>query len=105
MYCKTIIAVSYTHLDVYKRQDKKKDNTQNLYAIEGKSSVTVDQMVKYYKKSGCTYPSAALKKGGAADIKAFSKIVLEEADVYKRQIIFFSCKILQFQITADFIHI
>ena len=43
--------------------DKKKDNTQNLYAIEGKSSVTVDQMVKYYKKSGCTYPSAALKKG------------------------------------------
>lgn len=70
--------------------DKKKDNTQNLYAIEGKSSVTVDQMVKYYKKSGCTYPSAALKKGGAADIKAFSKIVLEEANAegIKAEVVF-----------------
>lgn len=70
--------------------DKKKDNTQNLYAIEGKSSVTVDQMVRYYKKSGCTYPSAALKKGGAADIKAFSKIVLEEANAegIKAEVVF-----------------
>ena len=70
--------------------DKKKDSPKNLYTIEGSSSATVDQMVKYYKKSGCTYPSAALKKGGAADIKTFAKIVLEEANAegIKAEVVF-----------------
>ena len=38
-------------------------------------------MVKYYNTySSIAYPSAALTKGGAADIETFCKIIKEEAD-------------------------
>ena len=43
--------------------------------------MTVSQMVKYYNTySSIAYPSAALTKGGAADIETFCKIIKEEAD-------------------------
>lgn len=52
----------------------------SAYAIEGKSSVTVDQMVKLYNTySPIAYPSEALSKGGAATIKDFAQIFYEEA--------------------------
>ena len=65
-------------------------NTKNLYKIAGDSSVTVDQMVKYFKQSKCTYPSKDLSKGGAKDIKTFAKIVLEEANAegIKAEVVF-----------------
>ena len=60
---------------------KEETKNEELYQITGKSSVTVSQMVKYYNKySSIDYPSAALTKGGAADIETFCKIIKEEAD-------------------------
>jgi len=49
------------------------------YAIMGKSTVTVDQMVKLFKSSGRPYPSI-YKNKGAKDIKKFCKIVLNESN-------------------------
>lgn len=48
------------------------------YEIAGNSSVTVEQMVNYYKKSGKPYPAEALKAGGAATIEEFCQIYYEE---------------------------
>ena len=60
---------------------KEETKNEGLYQITGTSSVTVSQMVKYYKTySSIAYPSAALTKGGAADIETFCKIIKEEAD-------------------------
>ncbi|MCM1257811.1 MAG: glucosaminidase domain-containing protein [Roseburia sp.] len=49
------------------------------YAIMGKSTVTVDQMVKMYNSSGKKYPSI-YKDKGAKNIKKFCEIVLEESE-------------------------
>ena len=60
---------------------KEETKNEGLYQITGTSSVTVSQMVKYYNTySSIAYPSAALPKGGAADIETFCKIIKEEAD-------------------------
>ena len=60
---------------------KEETKNEGLYQITGTSSVTVSQMVKYYNTySSIVYPSAALTKGGAADIETFCKIIKEEAD-------------------------
>ena len=56
------------------------EKKEELYTIMGTSSITVDDMVKYYNSSGATYPAASLKKGGAADIKTFCTILKEEAE-------------------------
>ena len=52
--------------------------TRSRYEIAGNSSVTVAQMVNYYKKSGKAYPAEALKVGGAATIEEFCQIYYEE---------------------------
>lgn len=49
------------------------------YPIMGNSSVTVDQMVKYFEASGKTYPSEVLGNGGAPDIETFCRIYYEES--------------------------
>ena len=49
------------------------------YPIMGESTVTVEQMVKYYTSSGATYPSSDLAKGGAETLQQFCQIYLEEA--------------------------
>lgn len=60
---------------------KEETKNEGLYQITGTSSVTVSQMVKYYNKySSIAYPSAAMTKGGAANIETFCKIIKEEAD-------------------------
>lgn len=52
----------------------------STYAIEGRSSVTVSQMVKMYNTySPISYPSDALSKGGASSIEQFAQIFYEEA--------------------------
>ena len=51
-----------------------------FYKIEGENFVTVNQMVKYFQKSGKKYPKEALEKGGAATIEEFCKIFYEEAE-------------------------
>ena len=48
------------------------------YKIMGTSSVTADQMVKYFATSKQAYPAEVLAKGGAPDIKTFCQIFLEE---------------------------
>ena len=50
------------------------------YAIMGETSVTVNQMVKYYESTGHQYPSAKLSKSGASTIKEFCQIYLQEAE-------------------------
>ena len=56
------------------------DAIQVYYEIAGDSSVTVGQMVSYYKKSGKPYPAEALKAGGAATIEEFCQIYYEECE-------------------------
>ena len=48
--------------------------------IMGKSTATVDQMVAYYNRTGKTYPSDVYARYGAADIRAFCTILVEEAN-------------------------
>lgn len=47
--------------------------------IMGASQNTVDQMVSYYNAQRKAYPSDALGKGGAPDIRTFCTIICEEA--------------------------
>ena len=70
-------------------------NTKNLYKISGSSGASVEQMVSYFKSSKCTYPTKALSKGGAKDIKAFSKIILDEANAegIKAEVVF--CQVMK----------
>ena len=56
------------------------DAIEEYYEIAGNSSVTVKQMVNYYKKSGKPYPAEALKAGGAATIEEFCQIYYEECE-------------------------
>lgn len=49
------------------------------YPIMGESSVTVEQMVAYFKSEGASYPTDALAKGGADTIEVFCQICYEEA--------------------------
>ena len=76
-----VTVTNQTKEDKTTQQEKEETKNEGLYQITGKSSVTVSQMVKYYNKySSIAYPSAALTKGGAADIETFCKIIKEEAD-------------------------
>ena len=59
-------------------QPPSNDSVASYYEIAGNSSVTVKQMVNYYKKSGKTYPTEALKAGGATTIEEFCEIYYEE---------------------------
>ena len=45
----------------------------------GSSSVTADQLVRYYKSSNNRYPATDLAKGGAATLEQFCQIYYEEA--------------------------
>ena len=49
------------------------------YSIMGSSSVTADQLVRYYKSSNNRYPATDLAKGGAATLEQFCQIYYEEA--------------------------
>ena len=49
------------------------------YSIMGTSSITVDQMVQYFN-ANAKYPTSALEKGGAQDIRTFCTIYKEEAE-------------------------
>ena len=49
-------------------------------AIMGKSTTTVDKMVRLYEQSGKKYPKEVMEKGGAPDIQTFCKIYFEEAE-------------------------
>ena len=51
------------------------------YPIMGSNMVTVEQLVKYYQRSGNIYPSEALAKGGAATLEQFCQIYYEEAQI------------------------
>ena len=51
------------------------------YPIMGLNMVTVEQLVKYYQRSGNIYPSEALAKGGAATLEQFCQIYYEEAQI------------------------
>lgn len=49
------------------------------YPIMGQSSVTTEQMVKYFQENGAEYPSEVLSEGGAANIETFCQMYYEEA--------------------------
>lgn len=50
------------------------------YTIMGNTTVTLDQMVRYYQASGHSYPSVELGKGGAPTIESFCQMYIEEAN-------------------------
>ena len=53
-----------------------------LTKIEGASSITIDQMVRFYEKySPIDYPAEPLAKGGAPTLEEFATIYYEEASV------------------------
>ena len=65
------------------------DYSGNLYRIMGSSSITVDQMVKFYEngKGNATYDTfgesqynGCLTQGGAPDIRTYCQIFKEEAE-------------------------
>ena len=60
------------------------------YPIEGKSEVTISQMLKMYQKQNKLYPSQALAKGGAPTIEDFVNIVYQEASAegIKAEVVF-----------------
>ena len=60
------------------------------YPIEGKSEVTISQMLKMYQKQNKLYPSQALAKGGAPTIEDFVNIVYQEANAegIKAEVVF-----------------
>ncbi|MDD2981146.1 MAG: glucosaminidase domain-containing protein [Hespellia sp.] len=49
------------------------------YPIMGLSSITVDQMARYFEENESYYPSEALGAGGAPDIQTFCQIYYDEA--------------------------
>ena len=54
---------------------------ESLYLIEGQTATTVEKMVSFYNaNSPIEYPSEILKKGGAANLETFCKIIIEEAN-------------------------
>lgn len=58
-----------------------KNPDEYFYPIMGESTVTVEQMVKAYKKHGFAYPTEELNKGGARTITTFCKMILQEANI------------------------
>ncbi|CUX35954.1 glucosaminidase domain-containing protein [Clostridium sp. C105KSO13] len=64
------------------KQDAKQTEeviAQGQYPIMGKSPVTVDQMVKFFKSSGKQYPAKELQEGGADNIETFCQMFYDEA--------------------------
>lgn len=60
-------------------EDTEEVIAEGQYPIMGKSSVTVEQMVEYFKSSQEKYPSEALSKGGADSIESFCQMYYDEA--------------------------
>ena len=52
---------------------------ENNTPISGISKTTINQMVKYYQKSGKKYPTSTYNTRGAANIEEFCEIYYEEA--------------------------
>ena len=52
---------------------------EGQYPIMGKSTVTVEQMVEYFKSSQEKYPAEELSKGGADSIETFCQMYYDEA--------------------------
>lgn len=50
------------------------------YPIMGKTSVSVEEMAKWFAQNGKEYPTEILGKGGADTIEAFCQIYIEEAE-------------------------
>ena len=56
------------------------DSEDQLTKIEGASSITIDQMVRFYEQySPIDYPAEPLAKGGASTLEEFATIYYEEA--------------------------
>lgn len=58
----------------------KEVTSAQYYTIMGNTTVTLDQMVRYYQASGHSYPSVELGKGGAPTIESFCQMYIEEAN-------------------------
>ncbi|HCR83799.1 MAG TPA: glucosaminidase [Lachnospiraceae bacterium] len=70
---------SKTEEDKSKEEQTEEVIAQGQYPIMGKSPVTVEQLVTYFKSSGETYPSKELQKGGAGSIETFCQMYYDEA--------------------------
>ena len=88
IYCQAKTANGYTS-DQTMCFAVSEDYSGNLYRIMGSSSITVDQMVKFYEngKGNATYDTfgesqynGCLTQGGAPDIRTYCQIFKEEAE-------------------------
>lgn len=66
-------------VDKEKTEDVKETATDGFYPIMGKSTVTVDKMVEFFKENGGEYPKDALSDGGADNIETFCQMYYDEA--------------------------
>lgn len=64
---------------VEKEEAVQPTSTDGFYPIMGKSDVTVDKMVTYFKENGGEYPKDAMKQGGADSIETFCQMYYDEA--------------------------
>jgi glucan-binding YG repeat protein/N-acetylmuramoyl-L-alanine amidase len=64
--------------------------SSQLYAIMGGTTHTATDFANAYIKEGKTYPTAVMAAGGAANIEAFCKIIIEEASAegVKAEVVF-----------------
>lgn len=69
--------------------DSTTDTTQ-LYAIMGGTTYTATDLANRFIKEGKAYPTAVMAAGGAANIEAFCKIIIEEASAegVKAEVVF-----------------
>ena len=65
-------------------------STSQLYSIMGGTTHTATDFANRYIKEGKTYPTAVMAAGGAANIEAFCKIIIEEANAegVKAEVVF-----------------
>ncbi len=62
-----------------KKEEVKETSTDGFYPIMGKSTVTVEKMVEFFKENGGEYPKDALSAGGADSLETFCQMYYEEA--------------------------
>ena len=101
------IPVSYTHLDVYKRQEKygakiylKKENAQRVRSFKIRGAYfAISQLSKEERERGVVCASAGNHAQGVAytcnEMKIPATIFMP--DVYKRQWVGYGCRLVSFQ--------
>lgn len=63
------------------KQEAQIQAQMTLCQVMGESGVTAEQLAEYFMENSGVYPEKALTKGGAADLRSFCEIFIEEAAI------------------------